>query len=233
MRRERHRVERQRGPGWQSSLLMSEPADKLANVFWIGGAPCAGKSSISEILAARFDLEVYHMDEAFEVQTCDISAARQPSLTKWLSSSWDERWTQPVDRLVEEVTACYREHFDLLRQDILARTDSKAVLVEGTALIPDEVIRILPKKTKAVWLVPTSDFQKAHYSKRDWVRGILAQCENPEDAFHNWMERDARFATWIEAEVKRLGLRSLTIDGSRTIKENAEQVARHFRLDVS
>jgi 2-phosphoglycerate kinase len=209
---------------------MSEPVDRLNKVFWIGGAPCAGKTSISEILAARFDLDVYHVDEAFEIHTRGISPERQPNLTKWLSSAWDERWMQPIDRLVEDVTACYREHFDLIRQDILARSDSRALLIEGTALLPEEVTKIIPDKTKAIWVVPTSDFQKQHYSKRDWVRGILAQCENPEEAFRNWMERDARFAAWIEAEVKRLGLRSLKIDGGRAMTENAAEVARHFQL---
>jgi len=212
---------------------MSEPADRLHKVFWIGGAPCAGKSSISEILAARFDLDVYHVDEAFEVHTRAISSARQPNLTKWLSSTWDERWMQPIDRLVEDVTACYREHFDLIRQDILARSDSRALLVEGAALLPEEVTKFLPNKTQAIWVVPTSDFQKEHYSRRDWLREILAQCENPEESFRNWMERDARFAAWIEAEVKRLGLQLLKIDGSRTMTEVAEEVARHFRLDGS
>jgi 2-phosphoglycerate kinase len=212
---------------------MSEPADRLNNVFWIGGAPCAGKSSISEILAARFDLAVYHVDEAFETHTRGISSARQPNLTKWLESSWDKRWTQPIDRLVEDVTSCYREHFDLIQQDILARLNSRALLVEGTALLPEAVTKILPNKTKAIWLIPTPDFQKEHYSKRVWVRGILAQCENPEVAFHNWMERDSRFAAWIEAEVKRLGLRLLKIDGSRTMTENAGEVARHFQLGGS
>ena len=212
---------------------MAEPQDQLNNVFWIGGAPCAGKSAISEILAARFGLAVYHVDEKFEIHTRDLHPVRQPNLTKWLASSWNERWTQPIDCLLEDVTSCYREHFNLIRQDILARADPRSLLVEGTALLPEEVARMLPNKNKAIWLMPTSDFQKEHYSKRDWVRGILEQCDDPEVAFHNWMERDARFAAWVEAEVKRFGLQFLEIDGGRTITENAEEVARHFHLGGS
>jgi len=44
------------------------------------------------------------------------------------------------------------------------------------------------------------------------------------------MERDIRFAEWIEAEVYTLDLQLLKIDGTRTISENAEEVARHFKL---
>jgi len=46
------------------------------------------------------------------------------------------------------------------------------------------------------------------------------------------MERDIRFAEWIEAETSALGLRSLRIDGNRTIAENAREVARHFQLVI-
>jgi len=52
--------------GIESFLLdMSETENRLSNVFWLGGSPCSGKSSISEILPQRFNLDVYHVDEAF------------------------------------------------------------------------------------------------------------------------------------------------------------------------
>ena len=44
------------------------------------------------------------------------------------------------------------------------------------------------------------------------------------------MERDIRYAESIEAEVLTLDLQLLKIDGSRTIAENAEEVAGHFQL---
>jgi hypothetical protein len=44
------------------------------------------------------------------------------------------------------------------------------------------------------------------------------------------MERDTRFAKWIETEASELHLPLLKVDGNRTIEENAEAVARHFQL---
>jgi hypothetical protein len=140
---------------------------------------------------------------------------------------------QPVDRLVEEVVACYREHFALIVDDIAARPSGKSLLVEGTALLPREVARILQKRSNAIWVTPTDDFQSEHYFRREWARTIVEQCDDPEAAFHNWMERDIRFAEWIEAEVYMLDLQLLKIDGSRTIAESAEEVARHFKLSAN
>ena len=137
---------------------------------------------------------------------------------------------QSTDKLVEDAIACYREHFALIREDILSMPRRKPLLVEGTALLPRQVASMSPKKSHAVWVIPTADFQREYYPKREWARAIAEQCSDPEAAFHNWMERDVRFAEWVEAEVTALDLQLLKVDGSRTIEENAEAVAAHFPL---
>ena len=199
-------------------------------MFWLGGSPCAGKSSISEIISSRFGLEVYHVDDAFGVHAQRSDPVRHPALTKWLASSWDQRWTQPIDSLVRDAIACYQEHFTFILEDLFSIASRKPLLVEGTALLPRQITRVLSRRSRAIWLVPTPDFQRAHYSERDWARAIVAQCSNPDVAFHNWMERDNRFAKWIEAEARALSLSVLSVDGSRTIEENGETVAAHFHL---
>ena len=44
------------------------------------------------------------------------------------------------------------------------------------------------------------------------------------------MDRDVGFAGQVAGRVKELGLRLIEADGGRTIAENAEIVARHFKL---
>lgn len=36
----------------------------LAHVWWVGGSPCAGKSTLAAILARRHGLALYRCDEA-------------------------------------------------------------------------------------------------------------------------------------------------------------------------
>lgn len=211
---------------------MSDAKGKLENVFWLGGSPCAGKSSISEIIASRFGFDVYHVDEAFEVHAQRFDPIRHPTLAKWSASSWNQRWMQPLDRLVQDVIACYQEHFTLILEDVFS-LPNRPLLVEGTALLPRQVTRVLSRESRAIWLIPTTDFQRAHYSERDWARRVVAQCSNPDLAFHNWMERDIRFAKWVKAEASVLQLPLLSIDRNRTIEENAEAVAGHFHLVVN
>jgi hypothetical protein len=209
---------------------MSESEDQLKHVFWLGGSPCSGKSSIGKLLAGRFDLDLYRVDEAFGIHAPGLDPAQHPALAKWCASSWDERWMQSIDKLVQDAIACYLEHFALIREDILSTLKRKPLLVEGTALLPRQVAGISPEKSHAVWLIPTANFQREYYAQREWALAIAAQCSDPEVAFHNWMERDVRFAEWVEAEATALNLQLLKVDGSRTIEENAEAVAAHFRL---
>src|SRR5437667_8884473 len=131
---------------------MSDSQRWLEGVFWLGGSPCAGKSSISEVIARRFGLDVYRVDEAFESHAQRFDPLRHPALTKWSRSSWDQRWMQPVDSLLQDVIACYREHFTLVLEDILSLRKRKFLLVEGTALLPSQVADVLSRKRQAIWL---------------------------------------------------------------------------------
>ena len=108
----------------------------------------------------------------------------------------------------------------------------RPLLVEGTALLPGQVAGVLAERSRAMWVIPTADFQTVHYARRDWVPGVLEQCDDPAAAFRNWMARDAGFARWLTAEVNALGLELLRVDGKQTIEENAAAVASHFKLSA-
>jgi hypothetical protein len=204
----------------------------LNHVYWMGGSPCSGKSSISQLLAEWFDLSIYHVDEAFSAHVQRLDPVKHPVLTKWHSLTWNERWMRPVDDLVQEAITCYQEHFTLVLEDVLALPASKPVLVEGTALLPRQIAQLAPKPYQAVWVIPTAEFQQAQYARRSWLRDILTECEEPDTAFRNWMERDARFAGWVADEVSRLDFKALIVDGKQTIEENARQIATHYGFKV-
>jgi len=205
--------------------------ETLAHIFWLGGSPCAGKSSICEVLAERHNLRCYHCDVAFNEHRHRFTPAGQPTLFKWTHTPWDELWMQPAAVLLDEAIACYREHFDLILQDLRAFPKTIPILAEGNPLLPDRVFDLLRHPRQAIWLVPTAEFQKKCYPERGaWVQTILSQCTDPDQAFQNWMARDIAFANWITGKATALQLTLLPVDGQRTIAENAELVARHFGL---
>ena len=209
---------------------MPRTIQDLAHVFWMGGSPCSGKSSIAELLSRRHELQYYQCDGAFAEHGRRVSALGQPTFHKLLSMTWDEIWTRPVDLQLSEEIAIYREEFAMILDDLLALPTSPPILAEGTALLPDCVNDVLVNHNQAMWIVPSESFQREHYPDRGgWVQDILRQCADPDLAFRNWMDRDVAFARWVTGKAAELGLRLLEVNGERTITENAQTVAQHLR----
>lgn len=204
----------------------------LTHVYWMGGSPCSGKSSIAPLLAEPYGLQTYHVDDAYNRRhRHQIVPGLHPTLHKWTTNPWNALWMQPPDVLLAEAIASYGEHFRLILADLLALTRSAPVLVEGTALLPDRVLDVLCHPHHAIWIVPTEQFQREHYPRRGpWVQGILSACDDPGRALRNWMGRDVAFARWVTRRAGALGLALLEVDGEHDISHNAARVAAHFRL---
>ena len=103
--------------------------------------------------------------------------------------------------------------------------------MEGSSLLPDRVAEVMGERTQGIWIVPTERFQRAMYRARGaWVEDILRECEDPERAYRNWMDRDVAFARWVGTQTQELGLKLMEVDDGRTITENAKMVAEYFQL---
>lgn len=60
--------------------------------------------------------------------------------------------------------------------------------------------------------------------------GVLRECDAPERAFRNWMDRDVAVARWMLEQARGLGLICIEVDGRRAVTENARIVAEHLGL---
>jgi hypothetical protein len=76
-----------------------------------------------------------------------------------------------------------------------------------------------------MFLVPTKAFQLYHYSQRPWITQILKDCDDPEQAFDNWMMRDHLFGQEILRQAKARQYGTLVVDGTLSIDEQYEKVS--------
>jgi 2-phosphoglycerate kinase len=200
------------------------------HVCWIGGSPCSGKSSIAANLAATHGMRVYDCDEAYERHRPLVTPRQQPVFHRLAHATCDDLWMRPIDRQVEEEIALYREQFPLILADVASMPTSQPVIAEGAALLPELVDGLSVRRNRAIWIVPTEAFQRAHYAKRAWRHDVLATCADQDQAWHNWMERDAGFARRVAREAKQRGFRLLVVDGTRSLAENCRTVEAWFGL---
>lgn len=136
-----------------------------------------------------------------------------------------DRLARPPDWQCRREVQFYREQFPFLLAEL---PDDPSGLVEGADLLPELLCGVAPDR--AVWIVPTPEFQLRHYAERDWVRPYLAGCPDPDAAFDNWMRRDVLFAGYVRTTAERFGGRVIVVDGSRSLDETVADVEQHFDL---
>jgi hypothetical protein len=203
----------------------------LENLYWIGGSPCAGKSSVADGIVEAHGLSTYSCDDAFERHRTQITPDRFPVFHRLLCATVEEVWIQrSVEQQVDEELQLYREEFPLILDDFRAIPADRPVIAEGAALLPDLLEQLKIPRNRAIWIVPTEEFQREHYSRREWRHDVVRETSDPSKAWENWMARDARFAQAVCEEAQLLGYCVLTTDGSRSIKDTMCVVEEHFRL---
>lgn len=196
------------------------------NIIWIGGSPCAGKSSIADAIAAERGWAVYRCDDEVERHAQLADPVRQPVFTRLNRLSCDELWMRPLDRQVAEEFAFYRDQFSLILDDLARFPSDRTVIAEGAALLPDLVDPAAVARHRAIWIVPARSFQLEHYAKRTWPANTLSQCTDRAAAWANWMERDIRFARAVASSARALACPLLVVDGLHSLEDNIASVAR-------
>ena len=200
------------------------------NAYILGGSPCSGKSTIAERLAAQFDLPLYKVDDHEQEHARRCQPERQPTMHRFTQRSWDEIWSRPAALQVEEELDYFRERFDLILEDLQAYDLGKPLLLEGAAFLPELISRAEVRRDRVLYMVPTLTFQLHHYQQRPWIRGILDQCTDPDQAFANWMLRDHLFGQEVLRQARDYQLAAVIVDGSLSVDEQFKEVVSWLHL---
>lgn len=196
------------------------------DIYYIGGSPCSGKSTVAEALAQRYSLTYFKVDDDLEEFTARGAAAGLPVCQRILRMSADETWMRPSQVQCQEELDYYREIAPFVMEK-LAGLSAPRVIAEGAAFLPC----LMTDAPHYVAISPTREFQFSRYRERPWVPHVLRDCTDKERAFANWMERDALFAEEVRRQCVQLGRPHLLTDGSTSPEERLQQVAEYFRLD--
>ncbi|MEU3892052.1 hypothetical protein [Streptomyces sp. NPDC029041] len=204
----------------------------MRNVYWIGGGSGAGKSTIARRLADRHGWRLYATDDAMADHAHRTTAEEAPFLHAFLAMNLDERWVDRSPETMLETFHWFRgEAFGLIVEDLARLPRDVPVVVEGFRLLPHLVQPLLTEPGHAVWLLPTPDFRQAVFARRATRGGRFTQrTGDPGRAEDNLAVRDSLFTERLREETGRLGLPSVTVDGTLTEDELAERVSEVLRL---
>jgi hypothetical protein len=208
---------------------MGDLRERLAHVIWIGGGPQAGKTTLSRLLAGKWDLKIYNLDW-HAVREHELP--RRPAVAAFRALSMDERWATPsVQHLVERAIAIWQESFPFVLDDLLALARSRTVVAEGPGAFPWCVAPIISSPRQALFLVPTGEWRDGAATRR-WGAGQAERFPgivDRERALAKLRSRDAALDARIASSCRELGLRCEIVGGSRDLDGSLEMLEDHFR----
>lgn len=170
------------------------------NIYYIGGSPCAGKSSVAEILLRRYGLNYFKVDDFLDRYMQAGARRGCPICRKAAGMNAEQTWMrEPILQCRDEFDI-YREIFEFVAAD-LKRIDWKSgIITEGAAYLPELMKQSGIPGSRYISITPTKEFQISHYRKRDFVALALEGCSDKEIAFLNWMDRDILFAREVRRQ---------------------------------
>jgi dephospho-CoA kinase len=194
------------------------------NTLFIGGSPCAGKSTVCDLFAQKHGFVQYHCDEHYDQH---LTRARfdQVTLRAFQKRSLLKTMTRPLEIMIQDALQANHELGELALEDIDKLQGQ--VIGEGMPFMPD-LMASLELRVQPVYFVPTPNFQREYYAKREWAWKLLEQTQNPPETFERWMSRDSSTAAWIATRVRELGFALLEVDGSMTILETLAWIEEQF-----
>jgi 2-phosphoglycerate kinase len=204
--------------------------EQLQQVYWIGGASAAGKSTIAHRIAAQRGLHVYATDDVMADHAARSSPDECPLLHRFMAMDMDERWVNRSPKIMLDTFHWFRgEAFDFIVDDLLSLPREPGVIVEGLRLLPHLVKPLLSERTRAVWLLPTPDFRETVIQSRGGTAwAFLGKTSNPERALRNLLERDRLFTDMLREETARLGLHAIEVNTTTSEDDLVKQVAEVF-----
>jgi hypothetical protein len=202
---------------------------RLAHVLWIGGGPQAGKTTLSRLLAGKWDLKIYNLDWH---AVRDHTGRPGTAVAAFQRLSMDERWAVPsADQLLERSVTIWQDGFTLVLDDLLALPDSRTIVAEGPGAFPWCVAPLLSSARQAIFLVPTRERRDIVASRR-WGVGQLERFPGiveRERALSRVSARDGLLDARILSSCAELGLRCERFDGSLDLDDSLALLEDHFR----
>ena len=207
---------------------MDDTRDRFAHVLWIGGAPNVGKTTLSRMLAGKYDLKIYNSDWHHVREHRGRPGGLIPG---WDEQSMDERWVLPSPHeLAAREVANWTARFPLVVEDIRALPDVRPIVAEGPSLFPWCIAPLLRSSEQAIFLLPTPEFRERVLARRrrDTPPATDTMTSDPERARRNIAGRDALLNQRIAESGDELGLRWVRIDGSLDLDDSVKLLEEHF-----
>ncbi len=185
----------------------------MDHVLWIGGPPCAGKTTVARRIARRHGLGLYSADTWTWNHLDRAIAAGVPAAIEWEAMTPAERWERSSPEQMLE-RSYLTERGQMVIDDLEALPTSPLVVAEGVALPAATVASGVAPRQMALWMIPTAVFQDRQLDATEPVPG------------HRTLYR--LFREVIGRQATESGAPTLLVDGGHDVEATLALVEDHF-----
>lgn len=199
-------------------------------LYWVIGGAGSGKTTICNVLSARFDIPVYKMDaHIYGAYHGRFTQKRHPVNSAWstardglawlLDMSWDE-----FDSFNQ---AALPEYLDLLAEDLEATQPNARVLIDGGICNPTLLAQVIPTHQIVCLAIPersgTDIWNDA--DERKSMKEAVYRLAKPEEAWRKFLEFDDLITRTILKECQENDIAVCPRGETESVDEFAERVA--------
>jgi hypothetical protein len=190
----------------------------LRQVLWIGGPPGTGKTAIATRIARRYGLRWYGADTRTWQHRDRAVDAGNDAARRWEAMTPQQRWMESTPAEMLEMSL-HAERGPMVLEDLRALPHSPLVVAEGSTLPAQAISDGIADRSRAVWLLPTDDFQGALLAARATPPG-------PTALYRLLRDRIAR-------EAGEHGAPTLLLDGSLDLEATVAAVEERFAAPLA
>lgn len=201
------------------------------DIYYIGGSPCSGKSTVAEHLSREYDMYYFKVDDYLNSYLEKAANDGFKLAKKFAAMNCDQMWLRKPEVMLDDEIEYYTGIFKYVLEDLNKIETKKPIITEAAAFMPNLVKSIEIPNNRYICIIPDAGFQNSKYIERPWIEYILAESNNRNLAFYNWMKRDELFALHVQEEAIKLGYKTIITNTQTTIAENIEKVKTLFKLE--
>jgi adenylate kinase family enzyme len=210
-----------------------EAKQSLRHVLWIGGAQCAGKSTLSQRLSDTYGVTRYNGDDNLGSHMEKVTEENAPIYHEYLQKGGFE-WLlkQDLKTMTRIFNGSGKEDLRFVVDDLLNMPSNKPIIVDLFNGYP-QWVRKIADRDSVFFLVATDSYQKQEWQerKKNWIEMFEENCDDPEASWSRFVMFCQNTNRFVREGCKQFDLPLLVTGGSKIPDESFAAICEHFNIE--
>ncbi len=199
-------------------------------LYWVIGGAGSGKTTICNVLSAKFDIPVYEMDaHIYGAYHGRFTQKRHPVNKAWSTARDGLEWLLDMswDEFDSFNQAALPEYLDLLAEDLDAAKPNASVLIDGGICNPSLLTQAISTRKIVCLAIPERSGAEIwnETDERKSMKEAVFQLAKPEEAWCKFLEFDDLITRTILKECQENNVAVCPRGETESVDEFAERVA--------